>query len=355
MRILVTGNAGYIGSVMCPMLAENGFEVTGLDTGYFDGCDFGNYTPPFRQIVKDIRDIEVTDFDAIDAVVHLAGLSNDPLGELTPSATEEINFRASVRCAELAKQAGVRRFLFASSCSVYGQAAEDEAISEEGRLEPLTAYARSKVNSERGIAALADDAFSPVFLRNATVYGTSPRLRLDLVLNNLMATGFVLRRILVMSDGTPWRPLIHIEDFCGAFMAALRAPRELVHRQIFNVGQDRENYQVHDLVQVVQRLLPDCTVEYTGQHGKDTRTYRVAFGKIARVLRDYFRPVWTMREGALELLNAYRERGLTAALFHGDTYVRLRRLAFLKQQGRLDDQFFWLPHLHPSTVPHDFP
>ncbi|MFC1540663.1 NAD-dependent epimerase/dehydratase family protein [Candidatus Margulisiibacteriota bacterium] len=341
MKVLVTGNNGYIGNVMCPMLLSEGFEVVGLDSNYFDDCEFEPRSTRVRQIVKDIRQIGSADFQGIDAVIHLAGLSNDPVGDLNPGITEKINLEASIKCAQLAKQAGAKRFIFASSCSVYGVAKEGEAINELGELNPVTAYAKSKIGTEQGVAPLADDGFSPVFMRNATVYGASPLLRLDLVVNNLTAWGHITGKIKIMSDGSPWRPLIHIQDFSRAFIAALKAPKELVHNQVFNVGQNSENYQIKDLAAAVKQVMPNCSVEYTGEHGADSRTYKVDFSKINTVLKDYFKPQMNVLKGVEELAEAYQRNQLDQPAFDGDKFVRLRHLTLLKQQGKLDNDFFW--------------
>lgn len=342
MKVLVTGNNGYIGNVMCPMLLEEGFEVIGLDTNYFSDCLFGDKKVTIEQIVKDIRQVQADDFKGIQAVIHLAGLSNDPMGELNPGLTEEINLAASAWCAQLAKQAGVERFVFASSCSVYGIAEEGKAITEAGELNPVTAYAKSKIGTEEALHKLADKDFSPVLMRNATVYGSSPLLRLDLVVNNLTAWGYTTGKIKIMSDGSPWRPLIHIQDFSRAFIAALKAPKKLIHDQIFNVGQNSENYQVRDLGDAVKSVIPNCTVEYTGEHGADTRTYRVDFTKINTVLKDYFKPAWNVKKGVEQLYGDYRAYGLDFASFQGEKYIRLKHLSLLQEQGKLDNKFYWV-------------
>jgi len=342
MKVLVTGNNGYIGNVMCPMLLAEGFDVVGLDSNYFQDCEFEKPKSKVKQIVKDIRDVELADFEGIDAVIHLAGLSNDPIGELNPGITEKINLNASVRCAELAKRSGVARFVFASSCSVYGIAEEGKAIDETGKLNPVTAYAKSKIGTEQGVSPLADADFSPVFMRNATVYGASPMLRLDLVVNNLTASGFVYGKIKVMSDGSPWRPLIHIQDFSRAFIAALKAPKELIHNQVFNVGQNSENYQVRDLAAAVEKVVPGCSVEYTGEHGGDSRTYKVDFTKINTVLKDYFRPTWNVQKGVEELYAAFKRNKLDLKAFNGDKFIRLKHLDLLKKEGKLDNDFYWV-------------
>ena len=342
MKVLVTGNNGYIGNVMCPMLADEGFEVVGLDTNYFDSCEFMPRKTKIKQIVKDIRDVTIEDFEGVNAVIHLAGLSNDPMGDLAPGITENINLDASVCCAELAKKAGVERFVFASSCSVYGISEDDEPINESGLLNPVTAYAKSKIGTEDAVRPLADQNFSPVFMRNATVYGLSPLLRLDLVVNNLTAWAHTSGKIKMMSDGSPWRPLIHIQDFSRAFIATLKAPRDLIHNQVFNVGQNSENYQVRDLANAVKDYIPGCSVEFTGEHGADTRTYRVDFTKINNVLKDYFKPTWNVALGVQELEDAYRKYNLTLADFEGEKYIRLKHLAKLQSDGLINNEFFWV-------------
>ncbi len=342
MKVLVTGNNGYIGNVMCPMLEENGFEVVGLDTNYFTDCSFKQRNSSIKQIIKDIRQVAAKDFHEVQAVIHLAGLSNDPIGELNPGITEDINLAASIRCAQLAKQVGVERFIFASSCSVYGIAEEGKSIDENGELNPVTAYAKSKIGTEFGLHPLADEKFSPVIMRNATVYGSSPLLRLDLVVNNLTAWGFTTGKIKIMSDGSPWRPLIHIQDFSQAFIAALKAPKKLVHDQVFNVGHNSENYQVRELSDAVKSVIPNCLVEYTGEHGADTRTYKVDFTKINTILKDYFKPAWNVKKGVEHLFEDYKRYGLDFTVFQGEKYIRLKHLNMLQNQGKLDNKFYWV-------------
>src|SRR5574341_1557925 len=287
MRILVTGHSGYIGMAMVPMLIAEGHEVIGFDSNLFEQCAFGDSIGelPHISIRKDIRDIQARDVEGCDAVIHLAGLSNYPLGNLNPALTYEINHRASVHLAQVAKQAGVPRFLFSSSCSTYGAAGED-TVNEEAAFHPVTPYGHSKVLVEQDIAKLADANFSPTFLRNATAYGVSPRLRFDLVLNNLVAWAVTTGRVYIKSDGTPWRPIVHIEDISRALIAALHAPREVVHNQAFNVGRNEENYQIRDLAKIVEDLVPDCRVEYAEGGEPDKRSYRVDFSKLAHTLPD---------------------------------------------------------------------
>jgi nucleoside-diphosphate-sugar epimerase len=341
MRVLLTGHQGYIGAVAVPLLTAAGHEVVGLDTDYFAGCDFDGLAaaPAAPAIAKDLREVEAADLAGFDAVVQLAALSNDPLGDLDPELTYDINLKATVRLAALARAAGVARFVFSSSCSTYG-AAGDAPLDEEAAFNPVTPYAVSKVEAEAEISRLADGRFSPVFLRNATAYGVSPRLRLDLVLNNLVAHAHTSGRIYLQSDGTPWRPLVHVRDIVAAVAAALAAPREAVHAQAFNVGRDEENYRIRDLAEIVAEVVPGARIEYSPTAGPDKRTYRIDCGKIRRLLPE-FRPEWDARRGAEELYRAYREGGLTRADLEGPRYTRLRQIQGLLAAGRLDRRLYW--------------
>lgn len=339
-KILVTGNKGYIGAVLCKKLLDNNFEVIGLDTGFYDGCEFSQGGYSIKQIFKDVRDVVKDDLLGMDAVVHLAALSNDPMGALNPRLTSQINHFASVRLAQLAKQSFVKKFIFSSSCSVYGVAG-DEMISETGALNPATEYAKSKVMAEAEISKLADHSFSPIFLRNATVYGASPMLRLDLVVNNLVGWAYTTGKIRVMSDGSPWRPLIHIEDICSAFIAVLRAPREIIHNQVFNVGSNSENYCVKDIAETIRSIMPECRIEYSGEHGPDARTYRVDFSKFNRTLSAYFDPVWDIEKGVRELYNAYKENNLNHQEFGSEKFIRLKQIERLMRDGSLNVNLFW--------------
>ncbi|HZS33535.1 MAG TPA: SDR family oxidoreductase [Methylomirabilota bacterium] len=339
MRILVTGHRGYIGAVMTPMLLAAGHDVVGLDSDLFEQCTFLDGLVDVPEIRKDVRDVEADELSGFQAVIHLAGLSNDPLGNLNPALTYEINHHATVRLARLARDAGVERFLFSSSCSNYGAAGE-VPVDETAPLRPITPYAISKVRAEQDLARLATASFSPVFLRNATAYGASPRLRFDLVLNNLVAWAYTTGRVHLKSDGTPWRPVIHVEDIGRAFLAALAAPRERVHRQAFNVGATGENYRIRDLAEIVREVVPGSRIERAADGGPDPRCYRVDFGKIGRTLPE-FEPRWDARRGAVELLAAYRRGRLAADDYEGPRFKRIDHLRRLLAAGCLDATLRW--------------
>lgn len=339
MRVLITGNKGYIGMVMAPLIASAGHEVVGLDSDLFEQCTFGEVPTDFPSIRKDLRDISLSDLQGFEAVIHLAGLSNDPLGNLNPNLTYDINHKASVKLAELSKQAGVQRYLFSSSCSTYG-AAGDKILDETADFNPVTPYARSKVLVEAEVSKLADKNFSPIFLRNATAYGVSPRLRFDLVLNNLVAWAMCTGRVLLKSDGSPWRPFVHIEDISRAFLAALESPRDLVHNQALNVGRSDQNFQIKDIAQVVEQTVPGCRIEFAGDAEPDKRCYRVDFSRIGKVLPG-FKPEWDIPRGAKELYEAYKKVGLCVEDFEGVRYKRIDHIKSLLASGRLDLSLRW--------------
>jgi nucleoside-diphosphate-sugar epimerase len=329
MHILITGHLGYIGTVMVPMLIDSGYDVMGLDSDLYEQCTFGNKDRilDIPSLKKDIRDVELSDLEDFDAIIHLAGLSNDPLGDLNPNLTYEINHAASVRLACLAKEARITRFIFSSSCSNYGAAGQDW-VNEESELNPITPYGISKVRVEEDVMKLADSNFSPTFLRNATAYGVSPRLRFDLVLNNLVAWAFTTGRVYLKSDGLSWRPIVHIEDIARAFIAILHAPRKLVHNQFFNVGRTEENFRIRELAEIVADTVPGSRIEYAESAERDQRCYRVENYKLMQMVPE-FKPQWNARRGAKELLASFQKIGLTLEEFEGPKY---KRVAHIKQQ-----------------------
>jgi nucleoside-diphosphate-sugar epimerase len=342
MRVLVTGHLGYVGTVLVRLLQAGGHEVVGLDTDLYRGSTFGSESrianvPAIR---KDIRDVEPHDLDGFEAVLHLAGLSNDPLGDLNPALTFEINHAASVRLAKMAKEAGVERFVFSSSCSNYGAGGED-FLDESSPFNPVTPYGKSKVLVEQDVAKLAEDDFSPTFLRSATAYGVSPRLRFDLVLNNLVAWAYTTGMVYLKSDGSAWRPIVHVEDMSLAFMAAMVAPRELVHNQAFNVGRTEENYRIRELALIVAEMVPGSRVEFAAGASADARNYRVNCDRIVQTLPAY-QPKWNVRKGVEELHQAYQDNGLQPGEFEGPRYRRINHIKDLISSGRLDSSLRWM-------------
>ena len=339
MKVLITGSRGYIGTVMAPMMVAAGHQVVGVDADLYRRSTFGTWTEAIRTIPKDVRALEARDLEGFEAIVHLAALSNDPLGDLNPQLTFDINHLASVRLAALAKEVGVGRFVLASSCSNYG-AAGDAPMNEESELNPVTPYGESKVLAERDIKKLADESFTPTFLRCATAYGVSPRLRFDIVLNNLVAWAFTSGKVLLKSDGTPWRPIAHIEDISRAFLAVLAAPREVVRAQAFNVGRNDQNYRIREIAEIVKETVPGCEIAFADGAGPDKRNYRADFSKVARVLPS-FQPQWDARKGARQLYEAYKAIGLRLEDFEGPRYRRIDQLKRLLADGTLGPDLRW--------------
>ena len=349
MRVLLTGHDGYIGHVLLPMLLDRGHHVTGLDSFLYEDCGFASEeVSPSAVVRRDIREVELEDLRGHDAVLHLAGISNDPLGDLEPAATYAINHEASVRLACLAKEAGVSRYVFSSSCSNYG-AAGDAFLDETAGFNPVTPYAQSKVWVERDVARLADDSFSPTFLRSATAFGVSSRLRGDLVVNNLVGYACTTGDVLIKSDGMPWRPLVHIEDIARAFIAVLEAPRELVHNESFNVGITSENYRVRDVADMVAQVVPSSKVTYAGDASPDARNYRVDCGKIRSRL-PAFQPQWTVRKGIEQVYDTFCRHGIGAEEFLSSKFIRLKRIRELQTAGALDEMLRWRAAGHPATA-----
>ncbi len=342
MKVFVTGVEGYIGSLLVPMLMQRGHDVTGTDTGYYrDGWLYSDSKqfPMFSKFInKDLRNFTEQDIDGHDAIVHLAELSNDPLGQNNPEVTFKINHQGSVNLAKLAKKVGVQRFVYTSSCSVYGAGLEG-SLTEKSQTNPQTAYAHCKVNVEKDVGALAGDEFTPTFLRNATAYGASPRMRFDIVLNNLSGLAWTTKKIAMISDGTPWRPLVHVQDICQAIICSLEAPKETVHNQIFNVGHDGDNYQVKDIAEIVAKNIPGCEVSF-GDSGGDNRSYRVNFEKISKTLPG-FKCNWTAEKGAQELCEIYDRIAMSQEIFDFRAFTRLKQLKYLISTKQIDGDFYW--------------
>lgn len=339
MKILVTGTEGYIGSMLAPMLIERGHEVIGVDTGFYKvGWLYNGTEYTAKTLNKDIRHITTSDLQGVDAVVHMAELSNDPAGQLAPNITYDINHKGSVRLAELAKQAGVRRFVYMSSCSVYG-VATNEDITEESPVNPQTAYAICKTMVEKDVRPMADDSFSPTFMRNATAFGASPRMRFDIVLNNLAGLAWTIKEIKMTSDGTPWRPLVHLLDICQAIICTLEAPRDIIHNQIFNVGDTAQNYQVKEIAEIVADRFKGCQLSF-GDNGADNRSYRVSFEKINKLLPG-FKCEWNAQRGAEQLFDLFSQIDLSEETFLSRGFTRLKQLEYLIRTQQIDSQFFW--------------
>lgn len=340
MKVLVTGSRGYIGCVLVPMLQKEGHEVIGLDTDLYERCTFTGEVPDVPTILKDVRDVEIEDLEGIDAIIHLAGLSNDPLGDFNANLTIDINERGSIHIARLAKKIGVERFLFASSCSNYG-ASGSNFLDENSAFNPVTPYGNSKVAVEKALIDLADEKFHPTYLRASTAYGLSPRIRFDLVANNLTAWAFTTGKVYLKSDGTPWRPIVHVEDISRAYIAVLHAPLDEIHNNSYNVGTTTENYTIKEIAEIVKEVVPGCEVSFAPSAGPDKRCYRVNCDKIARNLHG-FKPQWTARRGIEQLFEAYKQSNITLDDFEGPKYKRISHIKELIAENKLSKDFRWI-------------
>lgn len=341
-KILITGHNGYIGPLLVNLLQEKGYEVIGVDVNYFDdSCEFfPKGLQPFKQIIKDVRDIDESDLEDVYAIAYLAAISNDPMGELNPKITEDINYNAAVRLAQKAKSVGVKKFIYMSSCSLYGIAGDD-ALDETAEFNPVTAYAKSKVAAELELKPLADDSFCVTFLRNATAFGNSPKLRTDLVVNNLVGWAVTKGQIKIMSDGSPWRPLVHAEDISRAVIAMIETDITIINGEAFNIGQNSENFRIKDIAEMVSQVVPNCDVIFTGEHGADSRTYRVNFDKVTKMVPN-FKPKWTVKAGIEELYEAYKKQNLLFDDFVGKRFVRLKQLDYLKAENIVDEDLYFV-------------
>jgi nucleoside-diphosphate-sugar epimerase len=339
MKILVTGTEGYIGSLLAPVLMQRGHEVLGIDTGFYKvGWLYNGTKLSAKTFNKDIRHITLEDLQGVDAVVHMAELSNDPAGQLSPKITYDINHKGSLAIATLAKAAGVRRFVYMSSCSVYGVATCND-VTEESPVNPQTVYAECKTLVEQDVKRMADDSFSPTFLRNATAFGASPRMRFDIVLNNLAGLAWTIKEIKMTSDGTPWRPLVHVLDICKAIACVLEAPRDIVHNQIFNVGDTAHNYQVKEIAQIVAEIFKGCKLSF-GDSGADNRSYRVSFDKINKTLPG-FKCDWNAQTGVQQLFDLFTQIDMSTDTFLFRGFTRLKQLEYLTHTQQIDKEFFW--------------
>ncbi|MFH1088337.1 MAG: NAD(P)-dependent oxidoreductase [Patescibacteria group bacterium] len=342
MNVLVTGNKGYIGTILVQELLERNYKVTGFDTDYYNGCEFYKVNTPIKQINKDVREATADDFVGIDAVLHLAALSNDPLGELNPRLTEDINLAGTLKIAKTAKEAGVKRFIYVSSQSMYGVSNTDQELDEDNsEKNPITAYARTKWEAEIALKKMSSADFAVICFRPSTVFGASPMLRCDVVFNNLVGCAYTTGKIEIKSDGTPWRPVVHVKDVSNAFIAGLEAPLDLVEGESFNVGIPDGNYTVKELAEAAQRSVPGSKLVFTGEHGSDSRTYKVSFKKILTVLADYYKPEWDLDNGGKELVELLKQVNFTEEMFRGRCVNRLKQINYLLESQRLDENLKW--------------